>query len=220
MKAWIDDPTILLKHSELSKLWPCSSDRIEKFNTTTRLILALTIIGYLIMNRWGILILGVIAIGTLSYIYITNDKKLEGFVDTAEPDSKIDPSLIVPTQENPLMNVMPADIIDNPERTKANNSYNREISNEINETVQDFVVKDFGDDEKVREKLYRDIGDTWEFEQSMRTWYTTPNTQIPNDQKSFTEFCFGDMKSCKDGDVISCTAPGSMPPRWTDGSNP
>ena len=57
MKAWIVDPTILLKHSELTKLWPCSSmNATEKFNTTTRLIIALTVIGFLIMNKLEILL--------------------------------------------------------------------------------------------------------------------------------------------------------------------
>jgi hypothetical protein len=107
-----------------------------------------------------------------------------------------------------------------PLRPSANKSYNKDVYNEINDKTQTFVSNDIDDDKKTRDKLYRDIGDTWEFEQSMRSWYTTPNTQVPNDQESFTDFCFGDMKSCKDGDVISCTAPGSMPPRWTDGGNP
>ena len=34
---------------------------------------------------------------------------------------------------------------------------------------------------------------------SMRQWYPTANTNIPNDQKAFAEFCYGGMKSCKEG---------------------
>ena len=32
-----------------------------------------------------------------------------------------------------------------------------------------------------------------------------PNTKIPNDQKKFAEFCYGNMGSCKDGDDIECS---------------
>ena len=53
-----------------------------------------------------------------------------------------------------------------------------------------------GDDQKkdleialeLEEKLFKDLGDNFSFDQSMRTWYATPNTQVPNDQKKFAEF--------------------------------
>jgi hypothetical protein len=38
----------------------------------------------------------------------------------------------------------------------------------------------------------------------MRSFYTNPNTLVPNDQKAFAEFCYGNMKSCKDGDDVAC----------------
>ena len=38
----------------------------------------------------------------------------------------------------------------------------------------------------------------------MRQFHTMPNTKIPNDQNAFAKFCYGDMKSCKDGDDL-CT---------------
>lgn len=49
------------------------------------------------------------------------------------------------------------------------------------------------------------IGDNFGFEQSMRNFYATPNTRIPNDQEAFANFCYGDMISCKDGDSLACT---------------
>ena len=46
----------------------------------------------------------------------------------------------------------------------------------------------------------------------MRNWYSTANTQIPNNQKGFAEFCYGDMPStCKEGDSLACIK--TMPPR-------
>ena len=46
----------------------------------------------------------------------------------------------------------------------------------------------------------------------MRTWYATPNTTIPNDQKGFAEFCYGNMTSCKEaGGGLACSKDN---PRW------
>lgn len=219
MTTWINDPTILLKNENLDKLWPCDKmESVDKFNTMTRLILLITIAGYIATMEFTVIILGSLSIGALTYLYLNKKEKVEGF--DSMRDTPPDISKIMPTKDNPLMNVMPADIIDKPDRPEANKSYNNEITNKINNSVQEFVSNDFEENDKIKEKLFRDIGDTWEFEQSMRTWYTTPNTQIPNDQQSFTDFCYGDMKSCKDGDTIACIAPGSNPPRWNDGSNP
>ena len=32
----------------------------------------------------------------------------------------------------------------------------------------------------------------------MRNFYSTANTKVPNDQKSFSEYLYGSMTSCKD----------------------
>ena len=39
----------------------------------------------------------------------------------------------------------------------------------------------------------------------MRNFYSMPNTQIPNNQKAFAEFCVGDMTSCKEGNIDACS---------------
>ena len=38
----------------------------------------------------------------------------------------------------------------------------------------------------------------------MRNFHSMPNTTIPNNQKGFAEFCYGNMQSCKDGDSEQC----------------
>ena len=51
----------------------------------------------------------------------------------------------------------------------------------------------------------------FEFEQSMRQFYTTANTKVCNDQTAFAKYCYGDMPSCKEGDGLNCTKNNS---RW------
>ena len=68
---------------------------------------------------------------------------------------------------------------------------------------------------KLDSRLFKDLGDNMIFDQSMRAFYATPNTQIPNDQKAFAEFCYGDMISCKEGNAFACARNGSAA-RWTN----
>ena len=35
-----------------------------------------------------------------------------------------------------------------------------------------------------------------------RNFHTMPNTTNPNDQKAFAEFCYGNMRSCKEGECF------------------
>ena len=57
----------------------------------------------------------------------------------------------------------------------------------------------------IKNRLFQDLGDNFVFNQSMRNFYSTPSTTIPNDQKGFAEFCYGNMSSCKEGDTIQCS---------------
>jgi hypothetical protein len=53
-------------------------------------------------------------------------------------------------------------------------------------------------------QLFGDLGEQFEFDQSMIQYYSTPNTKVVNDQGAFADFLYGDMPSCKDGDTIQC----------------
>ena len=60
-------------------------------------------------------------------------------------------------------------------------------------------------------RLFVDLGDKLSFENSMRQFYPTANTSVPNDQTAFAEFCYGNMPSCKEGDGLQCIKDN---PRW------
>ena len=109
-----------------------------------------------------------------------------------------------PTNVNPTMNVLLPEIQDNPDRKQAAPSFNPVINEEINNSTKELIKKNFQDDPDIDKKLFNDLGDNFEFEQSMRQFYTTANTTIPNNQKDFAEFCYGDMISCKEGHEVAC----------------
>ena len=55
------------------------------------------------------------------------------------------------------------------------------------------------------DRLFKDLGDNLSFQNNMRNFHSMPNTTIPNGQKAFAEFCYGNMPSCKDGDNEQCS---------------
>jgi hypothetical protein len=110
-----------------------------------------------------------------------------------------------PKENNPMMNVLLPEISYDPKRSEAAPSYNPEVEKDLNNKTKDYIVDTtFGDGTKkqqeyIRRKLFSDIGDNYGFDNSMRNFYTNPNTTIPNDQGGFANFCFGDMISAKEG---------------------
>ena len=113
------------------------------------------------------------------------------------------------------MNVLLTEINDNPTRNAAAPAYEPSVNDNINKETINMVKKNFID-ENIDERLFKDLGDSYTFDQSMRTWYATANTQVPNDQGSFAEFCYGGMISCRDetNNEEACTR--NAPPRWTN----
>jgi hypothetical protein len=113
------------------------------------------------------------------------------------------------------MNVLLTEIADNPDRKPAAPAFNASVDRDITKKTIDMVKKNF-QDPNIDVRLFKDLGDSFTLDQSMRTWYATPNTQIPNDQGGFADFCYGDMISCRDETNNEAACTRNMPPRWTN----
>ena len=207
---WLNNPEILFHKNTISKLWPTSDMTTdEKLNAITRLVIILTLIGFIFTKTWRVLITGtvtIIAIVVLRTIsknknILSNFKKegLEAFTNSEELTKSITSPNVYsqPSVSNPCMNVLPTDYIDNPQRRPAAPAFNSVIEKDINVNTAKMVV-DKLKIPNVEEKLFRDIGDNFGFNQSMRQFYTTANSQIPNKQGAFAKWCYGDMSSCKE----------------------
>jgi hypothetical protein len=222
---WIYQPSVLLDKNNITDLWPMPLMSVEqKLNAITRLVLLLTVLGFLVTKNINIIFTGFITLAIFVILYNTqynlnissnssdganaNTSKKEGFVNS-QMYNMLKPHLTTPTIQNPMMNVLLPEISYNPTRDEAAPAYNPEVEKEINHSTEGYVVLDFEprnmtEAEKLKKKLFADLGDKYEFDDSMRTFYTNPNTTIPNDQKGFAEFCFGDMISCKQGNEFAC----------------
>lgn len=234
---WLQDPTVLFNNAGISQIIPTSDmDREARLNAMSRLIIVLTLLGYLITMSYSVLLLGVISLAGIAILSTatsvaskaaTKEAKeaKEGFSNYANYNtgrrrknnnsnnsamaaplpSSSGLTFQAPTPQDPLMNVLLTDIQDRPNRPAAEPAFNPKVERDINESTQQFVVNDMdGNTADLEDRLFRDLGDNYEFSNSMRNYFATPNTRIPNDQHAFAEFCYGSMISCKEGNMVAC----------------
>ena len=212
ISIWVNNPAILLDTTYLFEVWPIESmSREQKINAISRLVFYLTIIGVFLFRSVKILVTGVVTLALLIITYYALIRRSDGLLKKKLKESfsndalyqKFKHNYTNPTTQNPTMNVLLPEINDNPQRLQAAPAYNKAVEKQINESTQNIIKKNF-DDETIDKKLFKDLGDKFQFEQSMRQFYSTPNTLVPNNQKDFAQFCYGNMASCKDGDVEMC----------------
>ena len=222
---WLSDPTILFKQDNITQLWPAQAMTTEeKLNAITRLVLILSLLGYLITRTIKIVITGAVTLAAIIILYkiqnVNTSKKInlkEAFMTNSNTNPEmyavLKDNYTLPTELNPSMNLLLTEIDDDPDRKSAAPSYNPMIENDMNNKTKQFVANNFNDP-TIDDRLFKDLGDSYEFDQSMRSWYATPNTRVMNDQHAFAEFCYGDMISCKEGNDFACVR--NAPPRWTN----
>lgn len=110
----------------------------------------------------------------------------------------------LPSVTNPLGNVLQTDYVDQPQRLPALPAASPAQQQLINQTVQETVSQLNPNHTTIKELLFKNLGDTMQFEQSMRQFHPTASTEIPNDQGAFADFCYGSMVSCKQGNKFAC----------------
>jgi hypothetical protein len=182
-----------------------------KLNAISRLVILLTIIGYITTKSTKIMLSGVVTLGAIVLLFIlkTQKKGKEGFTHNESSDI----IFTEPTVMNPLMNVTLPELNENPKRSKAAPSFMPSVEEEINEKTKEMVMNNFNDP-AIDKRLFNDLGDNFAFDRSMHAWYPMPNTTVPNDQQSFAEYCYGDMIACRDEDNNELACVRNMPPRW------
>lgn len=207
---WLENPRILVDKAQIKELWPAHNyDMARKLNAITRFIIILTILGFLYKREIKVLFSTIVTLGIIVIVYKSTQKKTkkEGFESDVQKNYyEVNKNEFKnPSEQNPFMNNL---ITDCNNEKDALPSYEKEIEDSIYDKVK--KNQNFNSDPR----LYCDLGDNMQFEQSMRQFYTTANTKTPNDQKAFAEWLYGNMPSCKDGDSIQCLkkAPGALNP--------
>ena len=178
--------------NNLSEIFPKSEySQKRKFEAVERLLIYLTILCFILTGRIQTLVVGIISVCLLHIAFnILNKKNKETFEAKKRENT-------APAPLNPFMNVMLTDYIDNPLRASAMSSTEPAVVDKINNNA--FNQNIYNDS-----RIFKDLGENIDFEQSMRQFYTTASTTIPNNQNEFAKFCYGNMSSCKEGDPLQC----------------
>jgi len=227
---WINDPSILLNKNYIGEIWPISSMYYEqKLNSITRLVLIITLLGYLITFSTKILISGIITIVVIVFLYkmrkqkLTNSMMKEGFdvngdivsglyEETPHSHYKAPISITNPetletylkedfkqgTKKNPFSNVLMTEYLDDPERKAAPPSFNVDVDEDITKKVKKSVQFMNPGIKNTNKQLFSSLTDQFYLDQSNRSFFSTANTKIPNDQGAFANFLYGDMPSGKE----------------------
>ena len=75
---WTKDPYVLIDNDKIKKLWPKENmSYVEKLNSITRLIIILTVLGFLISKSARIIMAALITLGIIYFLYTTHENKLK-----------------------------------------------------------------------------------------------------------------------------------------------
>ena len=215
---WGDDPNALLDPKCILEFFPTSLMTYnQKLNAISRLVIILTASLYFALRSIRVLLIGILTLGAIWFIHHTQQhpestkrvRFAEGFhTDVANeyleekwlPDDVFAES----TTENPFQNVLMTDFDTADAKKPAQAAYAQSVQSDVMGHTKSMIDSINPEQPKISEKLFRSLEDNLAFEQSMRPFYSTAATTIPNDQGSFADFCYGSMVSCKDGNPFAC----------------
>jgi len=207
---WGDNANVLFTNFEM---FP-SSDRgfNQNLNSVTRFIIILTIVMAIVTGRISVFFIGVITLFFIYlYHYFFSKKQSESFENSKTEQTKLEKLKAIqkmlfdkPTATNAFGNVLNSDIEGNPKKLPAPPVDDPKVQDAIFESAKQSMIINNPTFPDIDKKLLRNLGDVYEFEQSLQPFYTNPATTIPNDQNAFADFCYGSMISCKEGNLFAC----------------
>jgi hypothetical protein len=223
IKVWFDDPTILFNKEYIFDLWPTINMCYEqKINAITRLVILITILGYILTRSERILIVGVLTLVVIYALFkmrkqkITKDfisegfqiqsnnvagmfdKKSNSFTNPVTLDTVLKSEFKEGTKKNPFSNVLLTQIMDEPERKSAPPSFNVDVDEDITKNVKRAVQMMNPSIKNTSKQLFGDIYQQFELDQSNRQFFSTANSRVENDGISFAQYLYGNMPSAKE----------------------
>ena len=214
---WSNDPTILFNKEHIFELFPMEDMHYEqKLNAVTRLIIVISILGYLYTSSMRIPSAGLAMIAVVYFLFrsrkykVTRDMIREGFDAQPQVSSIVNPETLESvlrseykegTKKNPFSNVLLTQITDEPGRKAAPPAFNVSVDEDITRNVKRAVQFMNPEIKNTSKQLYGDLYENFELDQSNRAFFSTANTRVENDQKSFGEYLYGDMPSSKESNA-------------------
>ena len=222
IQLWSNDPSILFIKDYIFELWPTTSMCYQqKLNAITRLIILLTILGYILTMSKRVLVVGVITLLFIFVLYKMRKKKLtkdmlenfevqgnevtgmfdnkpKSFVNPVTLDAVLRTEFKEGNKKNPFSNVLLTQINDEPERKAAPPSFNVDVDEDITKNVKRAVQMMNPGIKNSNKQLFGDLWQQFELDNSNRVFYSTPNTRVANDSGAFSQYLYGYMPSAKE----------------------
>ena len=217
---WSNDPTLLFNKEYIFELWPTTNMCYEqKLNAISRLIILITILGYILTMSQRVLVVGLLTLAVIFVLFkmrkqkLTKDMLNEGFqaikgnevtgMFDKKPDSYVNPvtldsvlksEFMEGTKKNPFSNVLLTQIGDDPDRKSAPPSFNVDVDEDITKNVKRSVQMMNPGIKNTNKQLYGDLWQEFELDNCLRVFNTTPNSRIENDQSAYAQYLYNDMK--------------------------
>ena len=216
---WSNDPTVLFNKDSIFELWPTTDMCYEqKLNAITRVIVLITILGYISTMSTRILVIGFLTLAVIFVLYkmrkqkLTKDMMKEGFfveehntpgvfkqkskviVNPVTLDSVLSDEFKEGTKRNPFSNVLLTQINDEPDRKSAPPAFNVDVDEDITKNVKRSVQMMNPGIKNTNKQLYGDLWQQFELDNSNRVFYSTANTRVENDQGAYAQFLYNDLK--------------------------
>jgi hypothetical protein len=183
MKAWFDDPQQLIRADQVTQFWPNRNQTPEdRINSASRFVIYACCVIYLIRRDPRIFVLGGTVLGVLYVMYKSKMVK-EGYGVSVNGDMGCQ----LPTEDNPMGNVLMTDYTDAPNRLEA--CYYPTVKPFVKNYLDDRIPYDAGRSRSALPKYQRNA--------AARQFVTSPVSKIPGDQTAFAEWCYGP----KNGDL-------------------
>ena len=222
IQFWTNDPTVLFNKEYVLELWPTANMCYEqKLNSISRLIILLTILGYILTMSKRVIAVGALTLLVIYVLYSMRKQKvtkemLEGFdVEGNEvtgmfdnkPKSFVNPvtlDAILRTEfkegnkKNPFSNVLLTQINDEPNRKAAPPAFNVDVDEDITKNVKKAVQMMNPGIKNTNKQLFGDLWQQFQLDQSNRVFFSTPNTRVANDQGAYGQYLYGWMPSGKE----------------------
>jgi hypothetical protein len=216
---WTEDPNILFNKEYVFEFYPTPQmSYYQKLNTVTRVVILTSILLFFASgNPWVLVVAGIVLFSI--FILYKNDKKeiakknlLEGYENPAQVYLKENNKVLPPNEEvfeepttkNPFSNILIPEYEYNPNRKGAPPISNEIVNDIVLQRAKDLIQEQNPNQPNISDKLFKSLNDEFDFEQSLRPFYSTANTTIPNDQGGFADFCYGSAVSCKEGNLFAC----------------
>lgn len=219
IQFWTNEPTILFNKEYMFELWPTSDMCYEqKLNAITRLVILITILGYVSTTSTRILVVGTLTLAVIFGLFkmrkqkLTNQMLNEGFsiqgnqvtgMFEKNTDSYVNPVTLDTvlksefkegTKKNPFSNVLLTQINGDPERKSAPPSFNVDVDEDITKNIKKAVQMMNPGIKNTNQQLYGDLWQQFELDQSNRAFFSTANTRVENDQSAYAQFLYNDLK--------------------------